>query len=196
MSKYTEEQDDIQFSEPVLAQKGVRLGINFVEKTEWEAKTGGVKDGRKFDACKITLQISDDTVKTEHADSKPRMTIEDQFNLERFPYEDKKSGETKWLGRTKLYQLEEAFGFDPVFKVNGKTVDPFITKTGTKRAPKIEGVKRVMNEDFFNAYFDENREPKKDNWIGKTVYADVNVQKSEQFGDKNVIDRYVKAPNQ
>ena len=196
MSKYTEEQDDIQFSEPVLAQKGVRLGINFVEKTEWEAKTGGVKDGRKFDACKITLQISDDTVKTEHADSKPRMTIEDQFNIERFPYEDKKSGEVKWLGRTKLYQLEEAFGFDPVFKVDGKVVDPFITKTGTKRAPKIEGVKRVMNEDFFNAYFDENGEPKKDNWIGKTVYADVNVQKSDQFGDKNVIDRYVKAPNQ
>ncbi len=194
MSKYTEEQDDIQFSEPILAQKGVRLGISFAEKTEWEAKTAGIKNGNKFDACKLTLTISDDSVKTEHADAKPRLTIEDQFNIEAFTYEDKKTGEVKKLGKTKLYQLEQAFGFDPIFKVNGTIVPPFITKNGNKVAPKIEGVKRVINPDFFDAYFTQDGNPVVDNWIGKTVYADVIVELSEQFGNKNAIGRYVKAP--
>lgn len=194
MSKYTEEQDDIQFSEPILAQKGVRLGVSFAEKTEWEAKTNGMKNGSKYDACKLTLTISDDSVKTEHADTKPRMTIEDQFNIEAFPYEDKKTGKVKKLGRQKLYELEGAFGFDPIFIANGEKVEPFITKSGNKVAPKIEGVKRTLNPDFFNAYFDENGAPRMDNWAAKVIYADIEVEKSEKFGDKNVIKKYVKAP--
>lgn len=190
MSIYTEEQDDVQFSEPILAQKGVRLGISFIEKSVWKNK----HDGKEYDACKITLTISDDSVKTEHADAKPKLTIDDQFNIVQYPYLDKKSGEMKKLGRTKLYQLETAFGFEPKFQVNGKSVEPFVTRAGNKVAPKIEGVKRVINPDFFDAYYGQDGNPKVDNWVGKIVYADIEVETSEQYGSKNVIARYVKSP--
>lgn len=194
MSKYLEEGDDVVFSEPILAQKGVKCKVTFAERTEWEAKTKGEKNGTKYDACKLTLLIDDGSVKTEHENAKPRLTIEDQFNIVQFPYEDKKTGEAKVLGRTKLYQLEEAFGFDPVFKAQGAIVDPFVTKTGRKVAPKIEGVKRAINPDFFNAYFSGDGDPIVDSWVGKTVYCDIKLEQSEQFGARNSVDRYVKAP--
>lgn len=191
MSKYLTEEDDVQFSEPILAQKGVRIGISFAEKVEWKSK----HDGNSYDACKLTVQISDDTVKTEHADAKPKLTIEDQFNIVQYPYLDKKTGTMKKLGKQKLYQLEQVFGFDPCFQANGKAVEPFVTKSGNKVAPKVEGVKRFINPDFFNAYFDESGNPRIDNWVGKTLYADIEVETSEQFGSKNVIARYVKGPS-
>lgn len=189
---FANEQDDVQFSEPILAQKGVKMKVNFVEPTEWKDKTGTATKPTK--AIKLTLDIDDDSVRCEHADAKPKRTIEDQFNIEGHPYTDKKTGEVKKLGRSKLYQLEEAFGFEPVFLVNGSKVDPFITKSGAKRAPKIEGVKRTLNPDFMDAYFDAEGNPKVDNWGGKTLYANVGVQMSEQFGNKNTIDAYVVAP--
>lgn len=205
MSKYLEEADDVQFSEPILAQKGVRCGISFVEKTVWtvkekekwseeqhEAMQGLI--GQTADAVKLTVTISDDSVRTEHEDAKPRLTIEDQFNIEAFPYPDKNTGKVKKLGRQKLFQVEEAFGFEPVFKVGDETVEAHVTKTGRKVAPKLEGVKRVVNPDFFGAYFTAEGEPVTDNWIGKEVYADISVRRSDQFGDKNEVQRYVKAP--
>lgn len=203
MTNILQEKDDVQFSEPIQAQKGVRMGIAFVEKSEWEVKekskwtSEGLQSmqphvGKKFPAVKVTLQISDDSVATEHEGATPRMTVEDQFNIVRFPYPDKNTGELKWLGRQKLYQLEEAFGFDPVYEVGGRQVEPFITRTGRKAPPKIDGVQRTLNPDFFNAYFEEDGTPKVDNWIGKTVFADIGLVKSEQFGDKNEIQRYVK----
>lgn len=194
MSKFLDEGDDVIFSEPILAQKGVKCKIGFAERTEWEAKTNGVKDGRKFDACKLTLQIDDKSVKTEHENAKPRLTVEDQFNIVQFPYQDKNTGETKMLGRTKLYQLEEAFGFEPCFVVGGQKVEPFITKTGRKVAPKVEGVKRVINPDFFNAYFGSAGDPVVDSWVDKTVYCDIGLEQSEQYGPRNNVARYVKAP--
>lgn len=194
MSRYTEQTDDVSFSEPILAQKGVRIGVTFAEKSEWEAKTGGVKNGKKFDACKLTLTISDDSVKTEHADAKPRLTLDDQFNIEPFPYEDKKTGEVKMLGRSKLYQLEGALGFDPVFVVNGQKVEPFVTRNGNKVAPKLEGVKRMLNPDFFDNYFSPLGVPNMSNWEGKVLYANIGVETSEQYGSKNVVQAYVKAP--
>ena len=213
MSKYTEEQDDVQFSEPILAKKQVRCGIQFAEHTQWEVKTKKTWDidqvnamqdylGKRYDALKLAIQISDDSVKTEHAEAKPKLTIEDQFNLESYPYFDKKAGIVKKMGKSKLYQFEQAFGFDPVFMLDGQTVAPFVTKAGNKVAPKLEGVKRVINPDFFNAYFRittdefgaEKAIPVLDNWVGKVVYADIEVETSEQFGSKNVIARYVKAP--
>ena len=184
MSKYLEEADDVQFSEAILAQKGVKMKVGFVERTEWEEKTAG----------KLTLKIDDMNVKTEHADAKPRLTIEDQFNIESFLYEDKKTGEVKKLGRTKLYQLEETFGFDPIFTVGGNVVEPFVTKRGNKVAPKVEGVKRIVNPSFFKAYFNMDGSPIVDSFVDKTIYADIEVESSEQFGDRNVIARYVKAP--
>lgn len=200
MSKYTEQSDDVTFSEPILAQKGVKCKVVFAELTQWEAKTNGEKNGKKFDACKLTIQIDDDTVRTEHADAKPKLTIEDQFNIEPFPYESKKEFDqdgrplVKMLGRTKLYQLEEAFGFDPIFQVNGTAVAPFITRTGKKVAPKLEGVKRVLNPDFFDAYFTAEGIPVMTNWENKTVYADIEVVTHETYGSKNVVGKYVKAP--
>lgn len=190
MSRFTDEQDDVQFSEPVLAQKGVKLKINFVEKTAWESKT----DGKKYDAVKLALGITDQSVKTEHADAKPKLSLEDQFNIVGYPYKDKKTGEIKKLGRTKLYQLEQAFGFDPIFVVNNERVEPFVTRNGNKVAPKTEGVKRVINPDFFQAYFTSDGDPVVDNWVDKTVYADLGLENSEQFGAKNVVTRFVKAP--
>lgn len=194
MSKFLDEGDEIVFSEPILAQKGVKCKIQFVERTEWEAKTAGVKNGTKYDACKVTLMIDDKSVKTEHENSKPRLTIEDQFNIVQFPYEDKNTGEKKMLGRTKLYQLEEAFGFEPCFKVGSEVVVPFVTKTGRKVAPKLDGVKRVINPDFFNAYFSSGGDPIVDSWVDKTIYADIKLEQSEQYGPRNSVDRYVRPP--
>lgn len=187
---WANEQDDVQFSEPILAQKGVKLKMNFAESAKWKSKV----DGKEYDAVKVILDIDDDSVKTEHADAKAKRSINDQFNLAQFPYTDKKTGEVKKLGRSKLYQLEEALGFDPVFLVDGNKVEPFITKTGSKRAPKIEGVKRTLNPDFMDAYFLGDGTPNMSNWAGKTIYANVGVETSEQFGSKNIIESYVKAP--
>ena len=61
-------------------------------------------------------------------------------------------------------------------------------------APKIDGVKRKINPAFFNAYFASDGTPNMSNWDKKVIFADVDVEKSEQFGDKNTIYRYKKAP--
>lgn len=187
---WTNEQDEQVFSEPILAQKGVKLKVNFAEGAKWKSKV----DGKEYEAIKLTLDIDDDSVKCEHADARPKTTIADQFNLAQFPYTDKKTGDVKKLGRSKLYQIEEALGFEPVFLVNGQKVDAYITKTGSKRAPKIEGVKRTLNPDFMDAYFTGEGIPNMSNWAGKTLYANVGVETSEQYGSKNIIEAYVKAP--
>lgn len=202
MSIFLEEKDEVQFAEPILAQKGVRLGVTGIEKTEWKLKKDINVNGKDyakdtaFPACKIKLTISDDSVKTEHEDSKPKLTLEDQFNLVRYPVVDKKTDMGKMMGRQRLYELEAAFGFDPCFEIDGQPVEPFVTKNGNKVAPKVKGkeVDRKLNPDFFNAYFDNNGEPIMSEWVGKTIYADIKVETSEQYGSKNVIDRYVKAP--
>lgn len=205
MSKYTEEQEEITFSEPIIAQKQVRCGITAIKKATWEvkAKESWTADqlatmqefiGKKYDAVALTISISDDSVRTEHEGAKAKLTIEDQFNIEQYPFPDKKTGALKKMGKQKLYELEQAFGFDPIFMVGDKFVEPFVTKAGNKVAPKIDGVKRVINPDFFDAYFTSDGDPVIGNWIGKTIYADIDVEKSAQFGDKNVIGRYVKGP--
>ena len=104
---------------------------------------------------KLTCTIADpSTVRTEQETMRPRLTIEHHMNVARYPYLDKKSGEVKWLGRQGLYDLEEAFGFDPVFtNGDGQPVEPFITRTGRKVAPKGEGIKRSLNPAFTQAYF-------------------------------------------
>ena len=215
MSKYLEEQDEQTFSEPILAQKNVRCGISFAAHTQWkvQAKKDWTPEqaaqmqsyiGQKFDALILTLMISDDTVKTERADAKPKLTIEDQLNLEGFPYPERNTGQVKKMSRQKLFQLEGIFGFEPIFKVDGEIVPAYVTKTGNKVAPKVEGkvVQRILNPDFFNAYFlvdansfgEEQAMPRVEEWVGKTIYADIEVQRSEKFGDRNAIARYVKAP--
>ncbi len=205
MNKFLDEAEEVQFSEPILAQKGVRVGVTFAEGVVWTIKdkekwsdaqreTMQSMIGQEFKALKLSLTISDDSVQTEHSNAKPRLTIEDQFNIQKYPYPDKNDGSLKWLGRQKLYQLEEALGFDPTFKAGGEIVEAHITKSGRKVAPKVDGVTRVLNPDFFDAFFDGDGNPKTDNWVGKALYADVTLEKNEQFGDRNAIARYVKGP--
>src|SRR3990167_629498 len=139
MSKYTEAADTVVFKEPILKQDNVRLVVGFAEKVQWKSKA----DGNMYDGCKLTLTIADDSVKVESAEAMMKTTIEDQFNIEPFPYLDKKTGETKTLGRGKLYDLEGALGFEPVFvDASGNEVEARVTRTGNKVAPKIDGVKR------------------------------------------------------
>ena len=197
---WQEEQDDVILTEAVLPQKDVQLRIDVAEPATWTVKAasdGGAPghEGEPYPAMKLTLAIADpSSVKTAHENARPRLTIEHQMNLARYPYADKKTGEVKWLGRQGLYDLEEAFGFDPVFtNGNGQPVEPFITRTGRKVAPKGEGIKRSLNPAFTQAYFTADGNPNLE-WSGKTVYADLDIEESSQFGDRNRITRFKKAP--
>ena len=187
--------DDVQFFEPLKAQDKVQAEIDFVEKSTWKVKEGVTGyEGMEFKAMKVTLKITDESVETEHADAKPRLTVEDVFNIEKYPYLDKKDFKVKFLNRNKLFQIEEALGFEPLFTdKTGQEVAPHITKNGNKVAPKVEGVKRVLNRDFASAYFNQDGSPIVDNWVGKKLLIDLEVEKSEQFGDKNRVKRYRKA---
>jgi len=195
--------DEVQFSEPILPQDNVRCGIVAVKKVEWEIKVKDkwneaqkekMKDllGKKYKALWLDLKISDDTIQTENEDGKPKLDVSNQFNIEAYPYPDKNTGELKSMGKQALYQLEEAFGFDPIFKVNGEIVEPFVTRNNRKVAPKIKGVKRFINPDFFNAYITSDGEPISSNWVGKVIHCKIGVEKSDQYGDKNVVLAYRK----
>lgn len=193
---WQEEQDDVIVTEPILAQKDVKLEIQVAEPEIWTVKdTVPGYEGQQFPAMKLTVQIADpSSVRTEHENARPRLTIEHHLNLARYPYLDKRSGGVKFLGRQSLYDLEEAFGFDPVFtNGEGQSVDPYITRTGRKMAPKGEGIKRQPNPAFMSAYFTPEGNPNLE-WGGKIVFADVEVETSEVFGDKNVIRRFKRVP--
>ena len=193
---WQDEQDEVVSYGPIVPQKDVKLMIDVAEATVWKVKEsvpGHV--GEEYPAMKLTCTIADpSTVRTEQETMRPRLTIEHQMNVARYPYLDKKSGEVKWLGRQGLYDLEEAFGFDPVFtNGDGQPVEPLITRTGRKVAPKGEGIKRSLNPAFTQAYFTSDGSPNLE-WTGKTVYADIDVERSEQFGDKNRITRFKRVP--
>ena len=197
---WQQEQDDVIITEPIVAQKDVKLRIDVAESSEWTVKTtgeGGAPGhaGETYPVIKLTCTIADPaSVRTEHENARPRLTIEHQMNLARYPYLDKKSGEVRWLGRQGLYDLEEAFGFDPVFtNGEGKAVEPYITRTGRKVAPKGEGIKRQPNPAFTAAYFTPEGFPNLE-WVGKEVYADIDVELSIQYGDRNRIARFKRVP--
>lgn len=195
---WLDQTDEQVFSEPILAKKDCQLRIDFAEPATWKVKDSvPTHAGQEFKAAKLTLTITDPNVQTEHQGWNPRRVIEHQFNVEKYPFMDKKTGTLRWLNRANLFELEEAFGFEPVFvDPNGVTLPPFITKAGRKVAPKVEGVQRKLNPDFARAYFHEDGTVNPDNWTGKTVYADVDVEKSDQFGDRNRIVRFKVAPAQ
>ena len=191
-----QERDEVQFREPIMAQKDVKARISFAEPTEWHPKDavkaiGDVADSYK--AVKLTVVITDESVRTEHADALPKMVIDDQFNVQRYPYVDSKKGTLAWLNRSKLFDIERALGFDPVFVDKaGNEVAAFVTRTGNKVAPKVEGVAQVLNPSFLSAYFHEDMTVNPTNWVDKEILVDVAIETSEQFGDKNVIKRYKK----
>jgi len=144
---------------------------------------------------KLTLQITDREIKTEHEGGRPKLTLEHQFNIVKYPFKDKDTGEVRWMGRTNLHQLEEALGFDPLFvSASGEQVEPYITRNGNKTAPRgVDGVARKLNPEFVSAYFDSDGHPSLE-WAGKIVYAHIGIRKDEQYGDKNIIKRFKKAP--
>ena len=191
------DQDDQIQTEPILAKKDCEVQIDAAEKVSWkvkEASKGGAPgyEGQEFDAMKLTVTITDPNVQTEHEGARPRLTIEHQFNLAKYPYWDKKNAKVAFMNRANLYDLEEAFGFDPIFtNGDGQPVEPYITKNGRKMAPKKEGVKRQPNPEFMSAFFNPDGSPNLE-WAGKKVLADIEVEKSEQYGDKNVIKRFKK----
>ena len=208
---WQEELDDVVLTEPILAKKDCRLEITAAESATWTVKPpekGGapghgawvdeqgarVWKGEEYQAMKLTLLITDQEVQTEHEGSRPRLTLEHQCNIAKYPYLDKKSGTVKWLGRANLHELEEAFGFEPVFQdAQGNGVAPYVTRTGRKVAPKGEGITRKLNPDFLSAYFTPAGHPNLE-WGGKTVWADIGVESSEQFGDRNKVQRFKRAP--
>ena len=74
----------------------------------------------------------------------------------------------------------------------GNTVEPYVTRSGNKVAPKLEGVARILNPAFFGAYFHQDGTVNPTNWVDKDILVDVGVERSEQFGDKNTVKRYKK----
>ena len=196
---WNQESDEVIVTEPIQPKKDCKVEIAAAEAAQWTVKSAGIggapgHEGEVYKAVKLTLTITDENVTTEHENARPRLTVEHQFNIERYPYLDKKTGQVKWLGRANLYDLEEALGFDPCFfDAGGNSVEAFITRTGRKAAPKGEGVTRKPNPAFLSAYFNSDGTPNLE-WSGKTVYADIGIEVSEQFGDKNRISRFKKAP--
>ena len=200
MSWNDQDQGDVQvFSEPIAAKKDVSVEIVAAISGTWKVKEevaaiDPTLAGKETKTVKVTVQITDESVVTEHADARPRLTFEQSFNIEGHPYVNKRDGKVSLMSRNMLFSLEEALGFEPVF-VNGggQTVEPFITRTGRKVAPKVEGVRRKLNPDFAQAYFQEDGSPTL-NWAGIKVYADIELQSDEKFGDRNAVSRFKKAP--
>ena len=192
---WQEDADEIVQVEPIVAKKDCKVEVTAAESATWKVKdTVPGHGGEEYRAMKLTLLITDPDVQTEHEGSRPRLTLDHQLNLDRYPYLDKKSGTVKMLGRNNLYDLEEALGFDPMFQdAAGNPIEPFVTRTGRKVAPKGEGNKRVLNPAFLSAYFTGDGAPNLE-WAGKTLYADIGVERSEQYGDKNTILRFKRPP--
>jgi len=191
---FQDEQDDVVFTEPVQAKVDVKMKVFFVETSKWVAKPEAKEfAGLEYKALKVTYKIDDKNVVKEHEDSITKL-VEDQINLEKYPFADKETGTVRFMGRNKLYQLERALGFDPWFvDAQGNPIPPIVTKAGNKRGPK--GAKQMINPDFFQAYFNPDGTPKVDNWLEKVVYADLTLRKSEQYGDKNEVKKYKPVPD-
>jgi len=196
------ERDEVIFREPIKAQKDVKVKIQSVENTEWKPKQAvmdvanaeGKTLNESYKAVKLSVTITDDTVQCENPDATPRSQIDDQFNIQRYPFVDnKKGGVLGWMNRGKLFQLETAFGFDPCFEdKDGQPIEAAITRNGNKVAPKVDGVARVLNPSFVGAYMNEDGTINPSNWVGKEIRIDAGIEKSEQYGDKNVIKAYKK----
>ena len=194
MARWAEEQDEIVVREPIQPKKDCQVRIEAAEAEEWIVKEHVPGEaGKAFKAMKLTLTITDEAVQTEHENAQPRRTLDHHLNLDRYPFLDKKSGTVKWMGRQGLYGLEEALGFDPIYLKEGQPVEAYVTRTGQKRAPKGEGITRQLNPAFVAAYFHPEGTPNLE-WANKTVYADIGIEKDEQYGDKNRIVQFKAAP--
>ena len=185
-------------SEPIQPKKECAIQFVDVEGTVWTAKEGaGEFAGKDFGAMKVQVSIVDKDISTENPDAKPKLVFDDVFNIETYPYEDKKTGSVRWMSPNKLYQLQEAFGFETVYKDSqGNVLEPRVSKAGKKYAPKGEDVHRHLNQDFLDAYFDSNDKPVVLNWVNKTIKCNIDYKKQsqddeEQYGKKNTVSSYL-----
>lgn len=190
---FQDERDEVPYYEPILAKKKAKVKIQFAEPATWTVKDKVIGyAGQEKKACKLNVLIIDQDVRCEHADAKPRRQFDDQFNVEKYPYMDK-TGEVKFMNRGKLFDFETAFGFEACFvDKNGAKVEAHVTKSGNKVAPKGEGIARVLNPDFVAAYLHADGTVNPTNWIDKELLADIDVEESEQYGNKNIATRYYK----
>src|SRR3990167_2858719 len=99
------ERDPIVFKEAILEQKDVKARVSFAEPAEWKPKDavrqaeGGDSLKDRYKAVKISVIMTDDSIRTEHADAVAKVIVDDQFNAERYPYLDKKTEKVAWLNR-------------------------------------------------------------------------------------------------
>ena len=187
-------EDQVDSFEPIQPKDNCELKVVSVEPDEWKVKDGVIgHEGETTKSVKMQLQIMDKDVETKSEGAKPRRNFEIIFNVAPHYYLSK-DNEVKVLGRSTLFQLEEAMGFDPIYVNGDGPVEPFVTRTGRKRAPKGDGVKRKVNPDYVEAYFYPDGNIKPDNWVDKTLYAKVGIRESDQFGDKNVVKAFKPAP--
>lgn len=174
--------------EPVMEKKDCKMKVLGAEKHNWKPKEGtGVTE--ETPAMKLQLQIDDEGAVCENSDAMPSLNINDFINLAPHPYVSK-SGEVAKLRTGKLFQLQRALGFEPLYiGEGGEPVEPKVSKTGKKYCPA--GASEKLNPDFIEAYFDEQDEPRFDAWIGRDIVAHVVVRKSEEYGNSNEVKSYV-----
>lgn len=184
--------------EPMAPKKDCRLKIVGAEMApSWKHKVEGkseYKEPGKTRVMKLNLHITDEDAVTENKDAKLRRKFEDLVILERHPYRDKMTGETKYMALNKLFQLQEALGFEPKYvDDDGNEVEPKISASGRKYPPK--GAHIAFRDEFLDAYFDENDEPKFSSWLDLDVTASVGYKNqseedTENFGRRNEVKAY------
>lgn len=172
--------------------------INAEMGKSWKHKVTVPGDGYKVPGetrvMKLTIQITDTLVETENSDAKPSRKIEDMVILEPHPYADKNDGSTKLMKLEKLFQLQQYLGFEPKYvDASGAEVEPFINKKGKKACPK--GASIALRQEFVEAYFDANEEPRFEAWMNLAGVASVGLKKqseeeSMQYGAKNEVKSY------
>lgn len=161
------------------------LAIRDAVRHDWKRA-----DGTKTLAMKLTLDIVDPRAKCANADARPKQII-DYINLEVHPPQ---SAEKKATYISKAIGLMKALGFDPMFVDDaGNEVEPRINRSGNKVAP--EGASIRFNKAFIDAYFDKdsdgNESPKFGVWGDIKVRANLKIETSEEFGDKNAVKGYL-----
>lgn len=161
------------------------LVIRDAVRHDWKTTSGP-----KTLAMKLTLDVADPRAKCANADAKPKQIV-DYINLEVHPSQ---SEGKKATYISKAIGLMRAMGFEPTYVDDaGNEVEPKITRTGNKVAP--DGASTRFNKAFIDAYFtkdaDGQESPKFGVWADTKVRANLKIEESEEFGDKNGVAKYL-----
>jgi len=197
--------------EPIMEKKDCKIRILGAKPGEpnangdlgWEQKGDYAQknengDPKRTKTMILELEIIDEDAKPINKDAKIRKRFEDRLiAVETHPTILKDSGVSVKQPPSKLYQLQQAFGFDtPYFNKDGNPDTAPLGRTGKPYCPK--GWSMGINEEFADAYFITNdngeAEPKFGVWeVGidgsREIVAHVRV---ETYNDnvKNGIKSY------